>query len=202
MRKLVSGLFMSLDGVVESPSSWVGPYFNDELAEWIGAGLPRADAILLGRRTYLEFAELWPRQGRSTPMGAFLNDTSKYVVSSTLETLDWGPASLVRGDLVEELSQLKRQPGRNIQIPGSPSLVRSLLRAGLLDELSLGVVPLVVGSGARLFDGLTEQLPLKLIDSRALSAGVLALTYQPAMSTTPNNAIGETDHEQATSGTA
>src|SRR5579871_1416589 len=136
MRKLVTGLFMSLDGVVESPTSWAGPYFDDELFAWIGAGLPLADAILLGRRTYLEFAELWAIQGSSTPMGAFLNDTPKYVVSRTLETLEWGPATLVRGDLADELGKLKQHSGGNIQIPGSPALVRALLRDGLLDELA------------------------------------------------------------------
>ena len=180
MRKIVTGLFMSLDGVVESPTSWAGPYFDDELFEWIAAGLPLADAILLGRRTYLEFAELWPSQASSTPMGAFLNNTPKYVVSSTLEALGWGPARLVRGDLDEEVAKLKQEAGGNIQIPGSPALVRSLLRAGLLDELSLAVVPIVVGSGTRLFEELGEQVPLELVDSRALSTGVLALTYRPA----------------------
>ena len=179
MRKIATGLFMSLDGVVESPTSWASPYFNDELFDWIGAGLPQADAILLGRRTYLEFAELWPGQGSSSPMAAFLNNTPKYIVSSTLDTLDWGPASLVRGELAEELGKLKQQPGKNIQVPGSPTLVRSLLREGLLDELSLAICPLVVGSGMRLFDELTEPVGLKLVESRALTTGVLAATYQP-----------------------
>jgi dihydrofolate reductase len=180
MRKIVTGLFMSLDGVVESPSEWAAPYMNDEMFEWIGAGLPQADAILLGRRTYLEFAELWPSQGSSVPMAEFLNNTPKYVVSSTLDTLDWGPSSLVRGDLAEELEKLKRQPGKNIQIPGSPTLVRSLVRDGLLDEVSLGVAPVVVGSGMRLFEEISQQVPLKLLESRVLSTGVLAVTYQPS----------------------
>jgi dihydrofolate reductase len=179
MRKLVTGLFMSLDGVVGYPSSWAGAYFDEELFEWIGTGLPLADAILLGRRTYAEFSELWPSQGTSTPMGAFLNNTPKYVVSSTLEALDWGPATLVRGDLGDEVDKLKRQDGANIQIPGSPRLVGSLLAAGLLDELSLAIVPIVVGSGMRLFDGIGAQIPLQLVESRALSSGVLAVTYRP-----------------------
>jgi len=180
MRKVVMGLFMSLDGVVESPSSWASPYFNDDLVDWISAGLPHADAILLGRRTYLEFAELWPGQSGSVPMAEFLNNTNKHVVSSKLNTLDWGPASLVQGDLAHELHKLKQQPGKNIQIPGSPTLVRSLLRDGLLDELSLAICPIVVGSGMRLFEEMAKQVPLELADSRALSSGVLALTYQPA----------------------
>ena len=180
MRKLVAGLFMSLNGVAESPSSWGAPYFDEELLEWIGTGLPLADAILLGRRTYLEFAEQWPGEGSSTPMGAFLNQRPKFVVSSTLETLGWGPAHLVRGDLGEEVGKLKRQDGANIQIPGSPTLVRSLLAAGLLDELSLGIVPVVAESGMRLFEGVGAQVALELVESRTLSSGVLALNYRPA----------------------
>jgi dihydrofolate reductase len=180
MRKLVTGLFMSLDGVVEGPSSWAGAYFDEELFEWIGTGLPLADAILLGRRTYAEFSELWPSQGTSTPMGAFLNKTPKYVISGTLDRLEWGPATLLRGDLGEEVEKLKQEDGANIQIPGSPTLVCSLVAAGLLDELSLAIVPVVVGSGLRLFEGVGAQTALRLVESRALRSGVLAVTYQPA----------------------
>jgi dihydrofolate reductase len=180
MRKLVAGLFISVDGVVESPSSWSGPYFDEELFGWINAGLPQADAILLGRRTYLEFAVLWPAQENSTPMAAFLNETPKYVVSSQPGTLKWGPATLVHGDLATELEHLKRRPGGDIQVPGSPTLVRSLLRDGLLDELSLAVAPIVVGHGLRLFEGIGGRVPLTLVSARSLRSGVLALTYQPA----------------------
>ena len=180
MRKIITGLFMSLDGVVEAPFSWASAYFNDEMFNWIGAGLPGADAILLGRRTYLEFAGIWPSQGSSVPMADFLNNTPKYVVSSTLDALEWGPAALMRGDLVGEISALKQQPGKNIQVPGSPTLVRWLLRNGLLDELSLGIAPIVVGSGMRLFEETGEHLPLNLAESGALSTGMLTVTYPPA----------------------
>jgi dihydrofolate reductase len=180
MRKIVTGLFMSLDGVVESPFSWATPYFNDEMFDVIRAGIAQADAILLGRRTYLEFAELWPSQDSSVPMADFLNNTPKFVVSSTLDTLDWGPASLVRGNVADEIGKLKQQPGKNIQIPGSPTLVRSLLRHGLLDDLTLGIAPLVVGTGMRLFDESTERLPLKLAETRTYPTGLLDVTYQPA----------------------
>ncbi len=179
MRKVVAGLFMSLDGVVESPSKWGFPYFNDEMQQAIGAGTAQADAVLLGRRTYLEFAELWPSQGSDVPMADFLNNSPKYIVSSTLDTLEWAPSTLVTGDLAEEVAKLKRQPGKSILIPGSPRLVRSLLRDGLLDELSLMVAPIVVGSGMRLFDEMTDRVPLKLVESTTLSTGVLSVTYRP-----------------------
>jgi dihydrofolate reductase len=179
MRKIVAGLFMSLDGVVESPETWAYQYSNDQMWEEIAAGVARADAVLLGRRTYLAFAEMWPSQPSDMPMAAFLNNTHKYVVSATLDTLEWGPASLITGDVADELTELKRRPGKNIQIPGSPTLVRSLLRGGLLDELSLHICPIVVGPGMRLFEGLTDQVRLKVAESMTFSTGVLGVTYQP-----------------------
>jgi len=178
MRKIVAGLFMSLDGVVESPSGWA--LFNAEMQEMIGAGIAQSDAILLGRRTYLEFAELWPRQPRS-PMADYMNDTPKYVASTTLQDpLEWKRSRLIKGDLAGALTSLKQQPGKNIQIPGSPRLVRALLRDGLLDELGVMIHPIVVGSGMRLFDDMTDQRRLKLVEARTLSTGVLSVTYQPA----------------------
>jgi dihydrofolate reductase len=183
MRKITAGLFMSLDGVAESPSKWAYPHFDDEAMAAINEGLPEADAILLGRRTYLEFADLWP--GREGPMADFLNGTPKHVVSSTLDTLEWGPATLVEGDLAETLTELKRQPGRNIQVPGSPRLVASLLGAGLLDELTLMAAPVVVGSGARLFDGIGARVELELVESRAFG-NVLSATYRTVLDRSHN----------------
>lgn len=178
MRKIVAGLFMSLDGVVESPADWL--VSSDEVWAEIGAGIAQSDAILLGRRTFLEFAEMWPDQGSSTPMADFMNNTPKYVVSSTLDTLPWAKSSLITGDIAAALSRLREQPGKNIQVPGSPRLVRSLLRDGLLDELALMIQPIVVGSGLRLFDEMTNQVRLKVVRSATFSTGVLSVTYQPA----------------------
>lgn len=181
MRKIVAGLFMSLDGVVESPSNWAT--FNEEATAMMAAGIEKADAILLGRRTYLEFAGIWPAQGSGTAMARFLNATPKYVVSSTLSApLDWANSSLVSGDLAAAVAGIRAQPGLDIQVPGSPALVRSLLRHGLLDELSLMIQPIVVGSGRRLFDGLTDQVRLRLVESTALRTGVVTVTYQPVSS--------------------
>lgn len=180
MRKIVAGLAITLDGVVEAPSTGGWMLFNDEMAAVIDAGVAQADAILLGRRTYLEFAELWPKLGSEVPMADFMNDTPKYVVSSTLDKLEWKHSTLLSGDLVTEVTRLKQQPGRNIQVPGSPRLVWSLLREGLLDELALMIHPIVLGSGHRLFDEPTDQVRLKLLDSRTLSTGVVSVVYQPA----------------------
>src|ERR1700730_1826918 len=167
MRRIVAGLLMSLDGVVESPGEWgFSDYFNDEMREGISAGIAHADAVLLGRRTYLEFAATWPNQGNEVLMASFLNNSPKYVVSGTLDGLEWRNSTLITGDLSESLAKLKAQPGKNILIPGSPTLVRSLVRDGLLDELSLNVCPVVVGTGMRLFEGITDKIRLKLVDSK------------------------------------
>jgi dihydrofolate reductase len=181
MRKIVAGLLMSLDGVVESPGEWgFSRYFNDEMKEGISTGIAQADAVLLGRRTYLEFAELWPKLGSDVLMSDFLNHSPKYVVSSTLKTLEWANSRLLTGDLTEALNKLKRQPGKDILIPGSPTLVRALVRDGLLDVLNLNVCPVVVGSGMRLFEGISDQIHLKLVGTATLRNGVVGMTYGPA----------------------
>ena len=182
MRKIVAGLFMSLDGVVEAPAEWGFRYITDEMTKGMLAGIAQADTVLLGRRTYLEFAQLWPGQSSDVPMASFLNNTPKVVVSATLDStpLVWGPATLIRGNRVEAIKKLKEAPGQNIQIPGSPTLVRSLLCEGLLDELSLNICPVVVGPGMRLFEGVLQAVSLKVAHATVLSNGVLGVTYRPA----------------------
>lgn len=194
MRKIVAGLFISLDGVVEAPDRWRSRHFTSEMADALTVGVEEADAILLGRRLYQEFAAYWPQQGSEVTMADFLNLTPKYVVSSTLDTpLEWANSHLVTGDLAEALTKLKEQPGKNIQVPGSPTLVRSLLREGLLDELSLWIFPVVVGSGMRLFDGTTGDVELELVGSRTFSSGVLSATYRPVSATGPTESVASTE---------
>lgn len=179
-RKIVAGLFMSLDGVVDSLEASPKKWGSNEMNETIAAGVAQADTVLLGPRTYKMLAQFWQHQSDDLPMARFLNHSDKYLVSSTIteDMLEWQPASLIKGNLFEEIMELKQQPGKNIQIPGSPKLVRSLLQNGLLDELRLNICPLVVGSGMRLFDEITNQVPLHLVDSKAYSNGVVGLTYR------------------------
>jgi dihydrofolate reductase len=183
MRKIVAGLFISLDGVYEAPETWHFPYFNDEMGEAVGAQMAESDCMLLGRVTYEEFAAYWPNQtsdGEAGEMAGFMNETPKYVVSSTLTNTAWKNTTLIDGsNAAEELTRLKQRPGKDISITGSATLVRSLLRDGLLDELRLLAHPIVVGHGKRLFDD-GARVPLTLADSRTFSTGVLALTYQRA----------------------
>jgi dihydrofolate reductase len=178
MRKIVAGLFLSVDGVMESPEKWTGPYMDQEVGQAIGSQFAASDTMLLGRRTYETFAGAFA--GRTDPMAAQMNNTPKYVVSTTLKSADWDNSSLITGDLVEEITKLKKQPGKNIGIGGSASLVRWLLRHNLLDELNLIVPPVVVGQGRRLFEDGEAGVPLKLVDSKAFASGVLSLTYAPA----------------------
>jgi dihydrofolate reductase len=179
-RKVVAGLFMTLDGVVDSPGLWQARYFDEEIADLIGHGFAQSDTLLLGRRTYQEFAEYWPRQGSETPLARQMNETQKLVVSSTLKTVEWANSSLVGGNLADELAKLKRA-GKNIRIPGSPTLVESLLRDGLLDELSLLVHPIIVGGGRRLFEHGAFCTALRLVESRSFGTGVVSLRYESAI---------------------
>jgi dihydrofolate reductase len=175
MSKIVAGLFMSLDGVVDAPEQWQGPFFNDEMSQALGAQAAESDTLLLGRRTYQEFAGYWPNQPSDAPFADYMNTTPKLVVSTTLDRVEWDNSTLVKGDLTE----LKRQRGKNLNITGSATLVRSLLVEGLLDELRLMICPVVVGRGRHLFEDAGEQRALRLLEATTFSTGVLALRYQP-----------------------
>jgi dihydrofolate reductase len=179
MRKIIASFFMSLDGVVEAPDQWHFPYFNDEMGAAIEAAMAEADALMMGRMLYQEWAAYWPNQSSDDPIAALMNNQRKFVVSSTLDTVEWNNSTLITGDIVAEITKLKQQPGKAIAISGSGTLVQSLLHHGLLDELRLMIHPIVVGRGKRLFTDRSEQQALKLTDSQIFSTGVVYLTYQP-----------------------
>ncbi len=180
MRKIVAGLFVSLDGVIESPDKWSMQYFNEELGQTVGELMAASDTLLLGRKTYEEFAAAFANDTSGSPDAAMMNGFQKVVVSNTLTQADWQNSTVLNGDAAEGVARLKQQPGGTIGMSGSNTLLRSLLRQGLVDELHLLVVPVVVGSGKRLVEGEGEQLPLKLTASNTLSNGVLHLTYAAA----------------------
>jgi len=183
MRKITAGMFITLDGVVEAPDQWHFPYFNDEMGAAVGGQLGAADTILLGRETYDSFAGAWPDReadgGEDADFAKKLGDTRKIVVSRQELEFTWRNSELLRGDLVAAVTALKSEPGGDIGMSGSVSVVRQLLAAGLLDELHLLVHPIVVGKGMRLFDD-GEQIPLKLLSSQTFETGVLYLVYGPA----------------------
>jgi dihydrofolate reductase len=180
MRRVDAVELVSVDGVMESPETWAFPYSNEEMEEANASGMSASDALLLGRVTYEALAAFWPHQPGGTPMVDYINSVAKYVVSGTLEEpLEWNNSALIEGNVAEEIAKLKRRPGKDITILGSGALVRSLLRAGLLDELRLMIHPVILGRGKRLFEEGDDRRALELVDSKTFGTGVLYLTYRP-----------------------
>jgi dihydrofolate reductase len=179
MGKIVSNFFISLDGVVEAPDQWHFPYFDDEMGAIIGAGMGTTGAFLMGRKLYSEWSEYWPPHAGDDGFGDFINEIPKYVVSDSLQDAAWKNTTVVRGnEAAERLRKLKADTDGDITMSGCATTVRWLLADGLLDELRLLVHPIAVGHGQRLFED-TPTHPLKLVDSKTLSSGVLNLTYAP-----------------------
>ena len=178
MGRIVSNFFMSLDGVVEAPDPWHMPYFNDEMGDAIGKGMATNKAFLMGRVLYDEWAGFWPNS--DDDFATFFNNHPKYVVSNSLEQADWNNTTIVSGDVRRRLRELKDATDGDLVISGSATLVRSLLRDGLLDELRVLVHPIVVGRGGRLFEDDTPRA-LELAGHEIFSTGVLNLTYTPAV---------------------
>jgi dihydrofolate reductase len=176
MRRLNAWQYVTLDGVVEAPENWV--MADDKMFDEQTAGYAVSDALLLGRRTYEIFAASWPQRGSDVPNADWMNSTEKYVASTTLQSPAWQNTTLLDGKATEAVSRLKNEDGEAITLNGSASLLRSLLGAGLVDELRLFLHPIVLGSGARLFDGGTDGLALELADSHAYDNGVVSLTYR------------------------
>ena len=183
MRKLVASFFISLDGVVQGPgpeddfelAGWTMPYWDDDIAAFVQAGMEAADTLLLGRVTYQGFAAAFASS--TGPDAQIMNNYRKYVVSTTLAQADWNNSSLIKGNVMEEVAKLKQQEGQDIGMSGSGTLVQSLLRHNLIDELNLLIYPVVLGRGKRLFEeGI--KLNLKLKQSKTSSSGVLLTTYQ------------------------
>ncbi len=204
MRRIVASLFTTVDGVVEAPETWHFPYFNEEMAAVVGSLM--RDTQLLGRKTYETFAATWPARelagGDDAPLAAQIGDQRKIVVSHHRLELTWRNSEQLQGELLAGVAALKAQPGGDIAISGSVSVVRQLLDAGLIDELHLLVDPIAVRRGMRLFD---EQhgavLPLALISSTALGNGVVHLVYGPVESA-PSGTYHDASKAMAEAGSA
>ncbi|MFI9409855.1 dihydrofolate reductase family protein [Nocardia gamkensis] len=181
MRKITAGLFIALDGVVEDPQDWHFPYFDDAMGAAVDAQLGAADTLLLGRKTYDSFAGAWPeREAAGGPDAAFakkLGDARKIVVTRQDLDFSWRNSEVIDGDLIDAVTALKNEPGGDIGMSGSVSVVRQLLAAGLLDELHLLVHPIAVGKGDRLFQDGAATVPLRLLSSETFPTGVLHLVY-------------------------
>ena len=193
MRKLVVGTFVSLDGVMQAPGGpdedrsggfehggWLVPHFDEAMGQTMVERTQQADGLLLGRKTYEIFAAHWPRAGDDDPIAAKLNRVRKYVVSTTLDTVEWNNSTLISRDVAGAVAELKRQPGGEIQVTGSGELIQTLMRHDLVDEYRLLVFPVLLGSGKRLFAEGTMPAALELADTTTSSTGVAIQTYRRA----------------------
>lgn len=182
--RLVVSEYVSLDGVMEDPGGgeqseyggWTIPYWSDEIAKFKGDELAACDALLLGRVTYEAFAAAWPFMTEDAGFAA-MNSLPKYVVSSTLEAVEWNNSRLLTGKPVDEVRKLKQQRGNDVLVAGSAMLVQELARHNLVDEYRLAVYPVVLGYGKRLF-GPGAPIRLTLADHRSTTGGVMLLTYR------------------------
>jgi dihydrofolate reductase len=185
--------FLSLDGVMQAPGDpeedteggfrhggWQQPYFDDVLGESAAEGMASTDAYLFGRKTYDKMADFWPNAPADDPFAEHLNSTQKYVASRTLERAEWEPTTILAEDVAGEVAKLKEQPGQNIAVLGSGELVQTLIDNDLVDEYYLGVYPILLGSGKKLFRDADAVRKLDLIDSKPTTTGGLLLTYRPA----------------------
>lgn len=192
--KLTLTEFLSLDGVSQGPGSpdedtsggftqggWFVPHMDETFMQQAADWLAEADALLLGRRTYEEFAQAWPNM--TDPDDRFaekMNSVPKYVASNGLAAAEWSPSTILSGDIPAQVAELKEEPGRELQIHGSARLGQSLLAAGLIDELRLVIAPVVVGSGRRLFPDGGAPAGLKLASHKVTPTGVAIHTYETA----------------------
>jgi dihydrofolate reductase len=179
MRKVTAGLFSSIDGVVQAPNEWQQG-FDEEMGAALTRMLEEQDAILLGRVTFTEWAGYWPT-ATDEPFASWINSTPKYVASTTLDSVDhWANSTLINGSVADFVAELRQQDGGTIGTGGSPTLVRSLIRHGLLDELTLMISPVVAGGGrARLFPDDATLTAFDLVEAQPTRTGTVIATYRP-----------------------
>ena len=196
MRKLIVLSFITLDGVMQAPGGpeedptggfkyggWIAGYWDDFLGGVMGEQMAKPFDLLLGRKTYEIFAAYWPYVKSDDPDGPIadkFNSAKKYVVSTTLEKLDWSNSTLIKGDIVQEIKNLKQQNGPELQVYGSSNLIQTLLKHDLIDEFRLKIFPITLGTGKRLFGDGTIPAGFKLVDSKTSTTGVIVATYERA----------------------
>jgi dihydrofolate reductase len=190
MRKLIVSEFITLDGVIQAPGGadedrdggfahggWTMPFWHDDIGKTFVTFMKDADALLLGRRTYVTHAEAFEPMAPGDPFGDIMNAPAKYVVSKTLEKGIWRNTTIIRDNVVAAVRALKAQPGKNILTDGSSQLVHTLLENDLVDELHLLLYPLAVGGGKRLFPaGL--HAPFRFVEATPYPSGVVGLRYE------------------------
>jgi dihydrofolate reductase len=192
MSKVIVNMSLSLDGVIQAPGradedtragfaygGWALPYYDPVMGKAAAAGMSAQPALLLGRRTYMDFYAVWPNRTDNS-FTEVLNNSQKYVASTTLkEPLPWKNSTLLKGEACAAVAALKQHLDRDLVILGSGMLVRSLMQGNLIDEYALSIHPLILGSGQRLFPDKAPFTALHLVDSRTTSTGVVMATYRP-----------------------
>jgi dihydrofolate reductase len=182
MSKLIVSAWISLDGIFDAGTmpQWFNPFDSKERQAYIRDGILAADVLLFGRKTYEMLAPYWSSlKNNEMGVAAKLNSVPKFVVSSTLKTAEWNNSTIIKGDIAEEITRLKQQPGKEIQIEGSATLVQSLAQANLIDEYRFLVHPIIAGSGRRFFTEGMQTNGLKLVKTQPFDKGVVLLCYQP-----------------------
>jgi len=174
VRKIVVYELLSLDGVAEAPDTFFG--WDDALDAELAAGIATQDAVVLGRRTYSEWAEFWP-SSEIEPFATFINGVTKYVATSTPLDRDWANTTVIDGGLVEFVRDLKQQPGGDVGVHGSISVAQALLAADVVDELKLAIGPMIAGRGRRLLDSL-PPIQLESFRSEISPTGYLLVNYR------------------------
>jgi dihydrofolate reductase len=201
MSKVVVFMNLSLDGVMQAPGrpdedrrggfehgGWAMPYADQEMGKVAAESMATTGALIFGRRTYEDFYSVWPKRTDDNPFTTVLNNTRKYVASTTLEEpLPWVNSTLLQGDGADAVAKLKKQPGKDLVILGSGELVKSLMRRNLIDMYVLQIHPLLLGAGRRLFSEDGSYAALKLVDCKTTSTGVIIATYLPAATSTMNS---------------
>jgi dihydrofolate reductase len=178
--RLVATEYLSLDGVFEEPGHWSGPFFNDEAAQFKWDELQASDAQLLGRKTYAGFAAAWPSMKDEAGFADKMNTMPKYVVSSTLDKLEWSGSRLIKGNVAEEIRRLKEEPGRDLLLAGSAQLFNALMKENLIDLYRFMLHPVVLGSGERLFAEGGDKKAFTLTQTKTFRSGIVILEYEPA----------------------
>jgi dihydrofolate reductase len=177
MRKIIESTLVSADGVTGSPPPWAMDYRDEEVTRDALERLSGSDAMLMGRGTYELFAATWP--GQADEFARRMNGIRKYVFSSTLTSADWSNSTIVRGDVLAEVTRIKEQDGRDLAVFGHGRLARTLLDSGLTDELRLAIHPVLAGAGLPQFSN-DHKRPLRLVSAKTFSTGVVVLSYQTA----------------------
>jgi dihydrofolate reductase len=188
MRNLAVQMYVSMDGGAEAPEKWSSPYWTDDCEKYAYGRLLAADALLIGRNTYMGFAAAWPLR-KNDPFADRMNSIVKYVASSTMQDddLEWNNSHVVSGDVVDAVRKLKAQPGDDILLYGSRQLFNTVVDAGLVDDLRLWVHPIVLGQSPRLFDAGLGTSKFELVDTTTFSTGIAVLSYQPASDERPRS---------------